>query len=422
MTWGSSGNVTNLTVKFMELIGTPKTSGVTWGSYGMNFAPGNYDRKNMLISHCRLYQWCEAFRANQWKDCVIEYNEIRKTQTDNIDHSDIIYSYPSENVTWRYNVISESPEDGMFHEFGGAKNFKFYGNIYWNTRWHMIFFKATGTYGPVYFWNNVFAGKSASDYGYISKSSSTMASGTQVRNNIFLNVTNDFPGGDYNCYVPLKTNGYDAPKEPHGIVTATNPFVNSAAGDFHLSAAGKTLLAGKGSPVPEILTDMEGTSFNAEALDIGAFAAAGGGGPSPTPSATPSATPEPTPTPPPVAVAPPVTVAPSTKFTVGCRVSPSDVVNVRKTPAGTILGTQQAGTTGTVQSGPTAATFNGRPVNWWMVNYVSGANGYTGEDSLNLAQPYTYAQWQKALNAIVAGNPPVSVLKAWLSANPPFSD
>jgi hypothetical protein len=98
------------------------------------------------------------------------------------------------------------------------------------------------------------------------------------------------------------------------------------------------------------------------------------------------------------------------------------VVNVRKTPAGTILGTQQAGTTGTVQSGPTAATFNGRPVNWWMVNYVSGANGYTGEDSLNLAQPYTYAQWQKALNAIVAGNPPVSVLKAWLSANPPFSD
>lgn len=417
MTWGSSGNVTNLTVKNMELIGCSRTSGVTWGSYGMNFAPGDYDRKNLLVSHCRLFQWCETFRINQWKDCVIEFSELRKMQTDNVDHADVVYNYPSDNVTFRYNSIWESPVDGIFFEYGGARNWKFYGNWYWASQNHLIFFKAPGTYGPLFIYNNVFyCPKSGNSYAYISKSSSTIASGSQIRNNVFYNVTNDFGSGvsDYNGYAPATTNGYGWPKsEPHSFEFSGTVFTDAAGGNFRLTSAGKAAFGGKGYALAAPYDkDADGNRFDPSAWDVGAFVASGGSGPSPSPTSTPAPSPTATPTPPPA------------QFAVGDNVKTIQSTNIRTTPAGTLAGTQPINAAGTVQQGPSPADFNGVSVQWYKVDFANGVDGWCGDDNLTASEAGptpsptpspspsptpgapTYEKWILDLNDWIRANPP----------------
>jgi len=73
--------------------------------------------------------------------------------------------------------------------------------------------------------------------------------------------------------------------------------------------------------------------------------------------------------------------APSTKFLVGDRVQTLANLNVRSSPStsGTLLGTQPAGIQGTVIGGPTAAN----ALNWWQINYDTGADGWSVEDYLD---------------------------------------
>jgi hypothetical protein len=393
--------------------------------------------------------WCEALRGCNWDGVVIERCTISDTSTDNIDHSDIIYSYPSKNVTFRYNNIFNSPEDGMFHEFGGAVNFEFYGNIFWNTKWHMIFFKTPGTYGPFKFYNNVFAGRdSDQNHGYISNGGSTIAAGSEIRNNVFLNSTNNFGGiSDYNYYVPTRVNGYDAPKEPHSFTGSTNPFVNSGAGDFHLTKAGADLLANKGQALgAEYNTDADGnTRGSGGGWDIGVYES-GGTAPTPTPEPTatptprPTATPTPeptaTPTPEPTATPEPIVPPVSTKLVVGEKaLVTAGGVNVRNKPSGVLVGPQAEGQIATVTGGPVQETFNGVPVNWWTCTFASSPNGWVGEDNLvpgpsptptpipTPTPAATYNTWLAKVNAKIAKDKPAEKdMQTWTTANPPTSD
>ena len=93
-------------------------------------------------------------------------------------------------------------------------------------------------------------------------------------------------------------------------------------------------------------------------------------------SSVASVTPTPTPTPTPV-----ITTTPTLgMFTVGQRVQTTANLNVRSTPTitGTLLGTQSAGSQGSVVSGPVAQG----GYNWWQINYDSGADGYSVENYL----------------------------------------
>jgi hypothetical protein len=74
---------------------------------------------------------------------------------------------------------------------------------------------------------------------------------------------------------------------------------------------------------------------------------------------------------------------PSTRFAIGNQVTPASIVNVRSTPAGTLLGTQPVGAIGTVTAGPAFAALSGQNVWWWNVNFTAGVSGWVGEDSLN---------------------------------------
>jgi hypothetical protein len=427
MRWGETGNVTNLTLKYVELIGTPKTSGVTSGNYGLNFAPYSFTRTNLLVDHCRLYQWNETIRASKWKNCVIQFCEIRKTQDDNVDHADLIYCYPAVSLTWRWNSIYESPVDGMFHEYGGADGLEFYGNVLWNSTNHFLSFKAPDTYGPMKIFNNVFQAKSSSQYGWLSTGGVKVASGSILKNNIFWHVSNDLGGAesDHNAYNYTTLNGYGWPSNESGSFTFTgNPFVNMGAGDFHLTATGANLFKGKGVVIagpPEYALDADGNSRGTSSWDVGAFVANPGGSPTPTPSASPSASPSPSATP-----TPGPTASPTPKFAIGDWVTPvgDTTVNVRSTPAGAQVGSHSAPDKGQVLSDPTIADFGGVPVSWHQIDWQTGADGWSGDDDLQVttaapspspspsATPTptpgapTYENWINKQNDWIRANPP----------------
>ena len=79
--------------------------------------------------------------------------------------------------------------------------------------------------------------------------------------------------------------------------------------------------------------------------------------------------------PPPPPPPPPTT----NKFVIGDRVQATASINVRGTPGGTLLYTQPKDALGTVIAGSTQ-TPNG--VIWWQIDYDSGTDGWSGEDSL----------------------------------------
>jgi len=99
--------------------------------------------------------------------------------------------------------------------------------------------------------------------------------------------------------------------------------------------------------------------------------------PTPTPE-TPTPTPIPTPTPEtptPTPIPTPTPEIPTVKFQLGDVVKTATILNVRSSPGGTLMGTQQSGAYGTVTSGPTKAEDN----TWWNVNFNSGVDGWVAE-------------------------------------------
>jgi hypothetical protein len=301
-----SGNVANLNISYIEFMGPPNKTGLSQGRYGINIAPSTSTVNNLVIDHCFIHQWCEAFRACNWNNVTIQYCKIADTDTDNIDHADVAYNYPSTNVTFRHNSIYNSPVDGIFFEYGGAVNWYFYGNIYWNSTNHLIFFKSPGTYGPIYIFNNVFHAPTTATYAYITTNGSTIDAATRVYNNVFWNTTNDFSSSmsDYNAYNFTSLNGYSWPSdEKHSFTFTGSPFVNPAAGNFH--QINGSILKDRGISITAatngfINKDMDGNTRGADGIwDIGAFEYSTGSSPSPapTPTPTPAPTPKPKPTP-----------------------------------------------------------------------------------------------------------------------------
>lgn len=268
----------------------------TTAAYGVNIAPGTNTVTCLTVQYSELFNMSETFREANWQGdsgaatctTLIQYNTIHDIFNDGIDHEDIIYDYAfgaNGYVVWRYNTIYNSPNDGIFFEFGGATHFIFYRNVFWASGFSLITTKPPGTYGPILMYNNVFGsstGPCSSNCAYVTDGGSTMT-GVVLRNNVFFYVTNSLQGSagedsDYNAYSYTTLNGFGWPSsETHSLtyVPGTqNPFVNTATGNFHLNS-GISVLSGKG----QALTNVSGQTFNVDmdgntagaSWDIGAF-------------------------------------------------------------------------------------------------------------------------------------------------------
>jgi hypothetical protein len=284
-----SGSVSNLNFRHIEIAST-NPSNPSSGVYGFNFAPSVNTVSNVTMSYTYVHGICEALRASNWNNVVLEYSTIADLQTDSVDHDDVMYSYPSTNVTFRYNSITNSPSDGIFFEFGGADHFYFYGNYYWNSSTSLLTTKAPGPYGPMFIYNNVFqsAGPCSSNCGFITSNNVSLAAGSEVANNVFWYVANDMEGANsnHNAYNYTTLNGFSWPSGESGSFTFTgNPFVNLAGGDFH-PLSGSTL-AGKGKALATdgfLNKDRDGNTRGADGTwDIGAYEFSSGAPPPPPP-------------------------------------------------------------------------------------------------------------------------------------------
>jgi hypothetical protein len=268
--WGSNNfsgvtvSVTNVSFKNIELLGPYNTVSRpgTSAANGFNLAPYDSPRNNLLIHDCRVRGFCESIRENKWANAIIEYCYLADTANDGRDHEDVDLTYPGTNETWRYNVITNSPNDGIMTDPGGYGTWSFYGNVYWNSYATLVMLR--GPRGKFVVYNNVFGSGPNGPFnntpsGWVKLETpsqggtATAGAGSQVYNNIFFYVENNLVSGDsnvasdYNAYFQYAQHkGVNG--EAHGVSLTTNPFVNSAAGDFHLTAAANAILA-RGIPI-----------------------------------------------------------------------------------------------------------------------------------------------------------------------------
>jgi hypothetical protein len=316
----TSGSISNDTIGNVSIVGpyasTSNPSG-GGGISGINVVPSNNAVTNCTFHRISIVGTGEAIRASNWNGVIIEYCYIADTANDGQQHEDIQYSYPSSNCIWRYNQINNSPNDGVFFEYGGASNFYFYGNVYYNSEGWLICTKAASgsVYGPLYIYNNTFMCSTPNpDVGgaWVSNNGADMTGSTQVYNNIFYNVTNGFNGSgvtsDYNAYNYTSLQGAGWPsKEVHSFTFSGNPFVSlppdtqpvGTIGDFHLVPALEALFE-RGLSLAQngfINKTLDGiTRGSVGPWYVGAYEY-GSANSTPTPTPTPTPGPSPTPTP-----------------------------------------------------------------------------------------------------------------------------
>ena len=247
----TSGSLSNDIIRNVSLIGPYTSSSGGGGISGINVCNSSVPVTNCTFHGISIVGTGEAVRSAAWNGVIIEYCYIADTANDGQQHEDIQYGYPSTNCIWRYNLINNSPNDGCFFEYGGATNFYFYGNVYYNSAYWLICTKqgSGSVYGPLYIYNNTFMSPSTGG-AWVSSNGSTMTGATKVFNNIFYNVTNDVSGSgvtsDYNAYNYTTLGGYSWPSsEAHSFTFTGSPFVSlptnsqpvGTVGDFHLTAA-----------------------------------------------------------------------------------------------------------------------------------------------------------------------------------------
>jgi hypothetical protein len=250
-------NSSNITFTYMEVYGpacvlTENCGGA--GASGVDIAPSTYTVNNLLLDHLWIHQWGEGIRANLWTNCTIQYTDIDTTHNDGQQHEDVMYTYAQTGLTMRYNRIWNSPNDGIFFDFGGTNGFYFYGNTFYDSGGEYIVFKGGYTNAQnVYMYNNVFESNGNGDYsyGWLDFSGASAGSGA-VENNVFENVTSNGgesgapPNANYNAYSQSSYNdgGSSSFNYSPGTQFVNEPDSGSPlAADFHLTSTGATEFA-----------------------------------------------------------------------------------------------------------------------------------------------------------------------------------
>jgi hypothetical protein len=284
-----SGNLSNISLSYIEMYGPPcVTAGNCGGSAeedGLNLAPSSNKVTNLLVDHNWIHRWAESIRTCNWNGATIQYTDIdTEAQTPN-EHEDVIFSYDISNLTFRYNRVHTSPNDGIFFD-GNETNSQFYGNVYYHAGGALFTFFSGFTHN-VYMYNNVFENDGTyGDYQPAWLYFQGQMTG-EIANNVWLNVNQNgaCPICNHNAY------SLGAPSGQSGSFSFSPgaQFVNESASnpsvaDFHLTAAGASSFANKGKTLAAPFNvDPDGNVRGADGgWDIGAYEYQGtGGGPMP---------------------------------------------------------------------------------------------------------------------------------------------
>ncbi len=257
---GTSQPIDHITWTYVEVYGPAcVSSGSCTGSgvVGINIMPycQSANRTYLLFDHMSVHRTGEAIRGCGWSDSIIQFSLIYDTANDGQQHEDILYSNPPyQNVTWRYNKIFMSPNDGIFFEYGtGAVNWAFYGNMVYHSGGELIVFKQGSSYGPVYIYNNVFENDGTfGDYQPAWLDFTGPMVGGEVANNVFENVTitSNPPSPNHNAFSLSGSSdgGTGSFYYNVGKLGASTMFVdespsNPVVADFHLTSTGATTFA-----------------------------------------------------------------------------------------------------------------------------------------------------------------------------------
>jgi len=236
------------------------------------------NNNNITVSHSFLDGWQNGMSGNgagtadNW---VFEYNLAYNMYSSSAHHGEWIN--PNGPVfsgfIARYNIFKGSPGGTGTIVANNSNNTgaKIYGNVFNDL--HNGNGIITGTSvaqlinAVVY--NNTFLNCSGGN----PIGGTGQGSGNLAYNNLIYNSAAGLGGGftsDYNAY--FSTTG--SPSETHKQTGSSNPFVNSAGGDYHLISA---TTAGKALPSP-YNTDMNGNTRGADGVwDRGAFEFTSGG-------------------------------------------------------------------------------------------------------------------------------------------------
>jgi hypothetical protein len=328
---------------------------------------------------------------------IFEHNRIERTggHADPAVHGqgmDFSVNTINTGLIIRHNKFVDIVGSANISFLGGSNNtdIHIYGNIFWssdqNKYWSspgVIWTRSTTpavTVNGFYVYNNTFHNIKLAQ---IANDAVNKSNGF-VRNNIWEGST--FTGlspvhrgvtAEYNYYY---NNSGTPPIGTTDVLGSASPFLNAANRDYRLLAGSSAIDRGVnlGSNYE---VDRNGVLRpQGTAWDMGAYEFE-----TDNPYATPAYPTPAYPTPvyaTPAATTTATTTPTSTKFSVGQRVQANTNVNVRASAStgGTLLGTQTNGSLGTVLGGPIYAD----SLNWWNINYDSGADGYSAEDFLTL--------------------------------------
>jgi len=282
----TSTTISNITLSHIEAFG-PSCAGTgscTGNTWGLNLNQGQDN--NTLVDHCWLHRFAEVIRPYQTTGLTIQYSSIGEdVYVTNADHEDISYcGPPCTNITLANSRFYSSGNDGFFFDYGGGTNVVVYNNIFFHSGGNEFTTCKQSPCGPYYLYNNIFESDGTGSDGSGNEYSwawigggTTLASGSQVVNNIFYNTSPDSGGmtssESYNAATLANGNSppsctgcfqYSLASPVRNFAGWVDMYPSGATSttivkaDFHLTATGATLFQGKGQNLTSLCTTIPG--------------------------------------------------------------------------------------------------------------------------------------------------------------------
>jgi hypothetical protein len=203
--------------------------------WGVDAASRNgFTCPGLVISNCWISGLINCFTIDRADGLVIANNELAWSEGWSGNHGNIGQIYHSDNVLFYNNFIHNFSAEGL-EIVDGNSNSKYYGNVVYGgqsggstSRWIEDYDNSypNYTYANNQYYNNTLCDLQLQAFYFMA---GAIVTGTQITNNIFMNTTPGFSGGDYNWYSGGSNNG-----ETHGIAGGStvpfNRYVGSANG------------------------------------------------------------------------------------------------------------------------------------------------------------------------------------------------